>query len=151
MGIIYKIMNFQRVLNNLNETRRELANVQSEYDDYKLSKDVECNDLSDRVFELLNENSQLKNLKFSTEELRKEIKSLKCSKGGFTKKINILNKTNNELKNQIKDLEFKLKESMTDKFLRRELKPVKAKPQKIRPVKVIKPAVARYMADKHDY
>lgn len=54
-------------------------------------------------------------------KLEKEVNSLKKSKGGFKKEIN-------KQRKKVEELEIKLKESMTDKYLVHKLPPVKAKP-----------------------
>lgn len=48
-------------------------------------------------------------LKVMIEELKEENQKLLCAKGGYTKEIN-------KLKKQVEELDFKLKESMTDKY-----------------------------------
>lgn len=54
---------------------------------------------------------------------RKEIISLKTSKGGFTKKINQLTNELTDKDKEIEQLKTKLAESMTDKYAVQKLKP----------------------------
>lgn len=53
-------------------------------------------------------------------DLKNEIVGLKKAKGGFKKEIN-------KQKEKVEELEFKLKESMTDKYLVKKLPPAKVK------------------------
>ena len=55
---------------------------------------------------------------YKIEDMKKEIKQLKGGKGGFTREIN-------KLKKEKEELEKKLAESMTDKYLVKKIRPGK--------------------------
>lgn len=55
---------------------------------------------------------------YKMEDMKKEIKQLKGGKGGFTREIN-------KLKKEKEELEKKLAESMTDKYLVKKIRPGK--------------------------
>lgn len=76
------------------------------------------------------------NYKKIVEELNAEIKALKGSKGGFTKEINKLKSQCEKLELENAELEKKLKESMTDKYLVRKVKSTKPVKQEMRAKKV---------------
>ena len=70
--------------------------------DYKVS----CEEYNKLLDEAENEKFQLKD---EISQLKEENKKLLGAKGGYTKEIN-------KLKKQVEELDFKLKESMTDKY-----------------------------------
>lgn len=55
---------------------------------------------------------------YKMEDMKKEIKQLKGSRGGFTRQVNKLRKENEDLKNKLAD-------SMTDKYLIKKIRPGK--------------------------
>lgn len=94
----------------------------------KILKNKTYQGMVDEINDLLNENNKLNDekeiylkdlceyedkihkLNLIVEELKEEKNKLICAKGGYTKEIN-------KLKKQVEELDFKLKESMTDKYL----------------------------------
>lgn len=87
--------------------------------------------------------------------LKKKVKEIQGAKGGLTKEINKLKteiqvlsevseQEKNDLKSQINKLKKELKDSMTDKYLVRKIPAGRPrKTEKIKPVKVVKPQVAK--------
>lgn len=146
MKVFYK-KDFQRVLKKNEEIERE-------YENYKLSKQIECDDLSNKCFELMTENSKFKNvnaeiinentkIKNIKLELEKENKSLKCSKGGFTKKINELSSENLELKDKVKKLEDEIKDLKSNRYILKKIPSGKTPVQKIKAIRPINSQVSK--------
>lgn len=85
------------------------------------------------------------------DKLRIELKKAKCSRGGFTKKINDLSKENNELREKEKKLNNEIADLKSNRYLVKKIKSSKVPTQKINAIRTIKPSVLKYMAEKHDY
>lgn len=64
----------------------------------------------------------IEDMHFKMEDYKKQIKSLKNAKGGYASKSSKLKKEKEALENKIAELEEKLAESMTDKYLVRKIK-----------------------------
>ena len=64
----------------------------------------------------------IEDMHFKMEDYKKQIKSLKNAKGGYASKSSKLKKEKEELERQIAELNEKLAESMTDKYLVRKIK-----------------------------
>lgn len=64
----------------------------------------------------------IEEMHFKIEDYKKQIKSLKNAKGGYASKSSKLKKEKEELEKQIAELNEKLAESMTDKYLVRKIK-----------------------------
>lgn len=97
-------------------------------DNYKAickEQETKIGEFKTKIASCKNKNMQLEN---ENRQLKEENKQLLGAKGGYTKEIN-------KLKNQVEELDFKLKESMTDKYLVRKIpsgrKP-KSQPMKIK-------------------
>jgi len=103
MKIFYK-KDFQRVL-------KEKEELQNEFDDYKNKKESDIAVLDDRCFELLEENSKLKDLKLNlestTREYENEVISLKIS----IEESNAVLKENEKEKNKLEKKIAKLEEN----------------------------------------
>lgn len=63
---------------------------------------------------LIEDEDTIQRLKVMIEELKEENKKLLGAKGGYTKEIN-------KLKKQVEELDFKLKESMTGKYVLKKI------------------------------
>ena len=74
-------------------------------------QETKIGELNTKIASSKNKNMQLED---ENRQLKEENKKLLGAKGGYTKEIN-------KLKNQIEELDFKLKESMTDKYLVKKL------------------------------
>ena len=97
-------------------------------DNYKAiceEQETKIGEFKTKIASCKNKNMQLEN---ENRQLKEENKQLLGAKGGYTKEIN-------KLKKQVEELDFKLKESMTDKYLVRKIpsgrKP-KSQPMKIK-------------------
>lgn len=110
MKIFYK-KDYFRVLGELEKAKGclEEEKEQREYIIEKLNEEESAHVKCLRTIE---------DMHFKMQDLKKEIKQLKGARGGFTKEIN-------KLKNKIEELEKKLAESMTDKYLVRKIRPGK--------------------------
>lgn len=144
MNFIYKIKNFQRVM-------EERDRLKENFKKYKTETDVQISKLSEERFNQLQEISSLKDSLSSQNELEKELKQAYVAKGGLIKENNKLVKKINESNTKIKLLEEQLSEYKDKKWLVRELTPEKARTQKIQPVRTVRKSVTKYMAEKHDY
>lgn len=101
-----------------NETLKTRDEINNKFiEEYKiLSENYKANceiyetkigEFKTKIASCKNKNMQLEN---ENRQLKEENKQLLGAKGGYTKEIN-------KLKNQVEELDFKLKESMTDKYL----------------------------------
>ena len=110
MKIFYK-KDYFRVLDELNSIKGELKEEQEqkEFVIDKLKQEERANQTCLKTIE---------DMHYKMQDLKKKIKQLKGARGGFTKEIN-------KLKNQKEELEKKLAESMTNKYLVRKIKPGK--------------------------
>ncbi len=81
-------------------------------------QDTKIGELNTKIASSKNKNMQLEE---ENKQLKEENKKIKGAKGGFVKEIN-------KLKRQIEELEEKLKDSMTDKYLIKKL-PAGRKPK----------------------
>lgn len=144
MNFIYKIKNFQRVM-------EERDRLKKNFEKYKTETDVQISKLSEERFNQLREISSLKDSLSSQKELEKELKKVYGAKGGLIKENNKLVKKINESNTKIKLLEEQLSEYKDKKWLVRELTPEKARTQKIQPARIVRKSVTKYMAEKHDY
>lgn len=142
MNFIYKIKNFQRVM-------EERDKVIDEFTDYKTKTDKLIEALAEDKFKQLQEISSLKDMLIDKKDL--EIKKINGAKGGLQKENNKLSNELEESKKVQKSLEEQLADYKNNKWLVRELTPEKARTQKIKPVKPVKSSVTKYMAEKHDY
>lgn len=144
MNFIYKIKNFQRVM-------EERDRLKKNFEKYKTETDIQISKLSEERFNQLREISSLKDSLSSQKELEKELKQAYGAKGSLIRENNKLVKKINESNTKIKLLEEQLSEYKDKKWLVRELTPEKARPQKIQPVRTVRKSVTKYMAEKHDY
>lgn len=144
MNFIYKIKNFQRVMDERNK-------LKDEFDKYKDDTNKQISNISEERFKQLQEISDLKDLLNSQKNFEKELKQAYGSKGALTKEKNKLSKKLDESNIKIKSLEEQLSKYKNEKWLVRELTPEKARTQKIQPVRPTRKSVIKYMADKHDY
>lgn len=142
MAFIYKIKNFQRVVDDRDK-------VIDEFTDYKTKTDKLIEALAEDRFKQLQEISSLKDMLIDKKDL--EIKKINGAKGGLQKENNKLSNELEESKKVQKSLEEQLADYKNKKWLVRELTPEKARTQKIKPVKTVKSSVTKYMAEKHDY
>ncbi len=142
MDFIYKIKNFQRVVDDRDK-------VIDEFTDYKTKTDKLIEALAEDRFKQLQEISSLKDMLIDKKDL--EIKKINGAKGGLQKENNKLSNELEESKKVQKSLEEQLADYKNNKWLVRELTPEKARTQKIKPVKTVKSSVTKYMAEKHDY
>ena len=142
MDFIYKIKNFQRVVDDRDK-------VIDEFTDYKTKTDKLIEALAEDRFKQLQEISSLKDMLIDKKDL--EIKKINGAKGGLQKENNKLSNELEESKKVQKSLEKQLADYKNNKWLVRELTPEKARTQKIKPVKLVKRSVTKYMAEKHDY
>lgn len=142
MDFIYKIKNFQRVVDDRDK-------VIDEFTDYKTKTDKLIEALAEDKFKQLQEISSLKDMLIDKKDL--EIKKINGAKGGLQKENNKLSNELEESKKVQKSLEEQLADYKNNKWLVRELTPEKARTQKIKPVKTVKSSVTKYMAEKHDY
>ena len=142
MAFIYKIKNFQRVVDDRDK-------VIDEFTDYKTKTDKLIEALAEDRFKQLQEISSLKDMLIDKKDL--EIKKINGAKGGLQKENNKLSNELEESKKVQKSLEEQLADYKNNKWLVRELTPEKARTQKIKPVKTVKSSVTKYMAEKHDY
>lgn len=142
MDFIYKIKNFQRVVDDRDK-------VIDEFTDYKTKTDKLIEALAEDRFKQLQEISSLKDMLIDKKDL--EIKKINGAKGGLQKENNKLSNELEESKKVQKSLEEQLADYKNKKWLVRELTPEKARTQKIKPVKTVKSSVTKYMAEKHDY
>lgn len=142
MNFIYKIKNFQRVVDDRDK-------VIDEFTDYKTKTDKLIEALAEDRFKQLQEISSLKDMLIDKKDL--EIKKINGAKGGLQKENNKLSNELEESKKVQKSLEEQLADYKNNKWLVRELTPEKARTQKIKPVKTVKRSVTKYMAEKHDY
>lgn len=142
MNFIYKIKNFQRVVDDRDK-------VIDEFTDYKTKTDKLIEALAEDKFKQLQEISSLKDMLIDKKDL--EIKKINGAKGGLQKENNKLSNELEESKKVQKSLEEQLADYKNNKWLVRELTPEKARTQKIKPVKPVKRSVTKYMAEKHDY
>lgn len=127
----------------LNGKIREL-NKQIEVGEYQYQELVEeKEDLMDKVdkltFDFERGSELVDELRDKISASRKEIISLKTSKGGFTKKINQLTNELQVKDKEIEELKQKLAESMTDKYAVKKIKsgrrPNTLKRSSARPIK----------------
>lgn len=144
MNFIYKIKNFQRVMEEKNK-------LKTEFENYKKRTDEQLSNLSEERFEQLKEISNLKESLASSVSDKKKLKEISGAKGGLKKQNNKLLKKINSLEAKIKIQDKQLSEYKDKKWLVRELTPEKARSQKIKPVKPMKSSVIKYMAEKHNY
>jgi chromosome segregation ATPase len=144
MNFIYKIKNFQRVM-------EERDRLKKNFEKYKNETDVQISKLSEERFNQLQEISSLKYSLSSQKKLEKELKQAYGAKGGLIRENNKLVKKINESNAKIKLLEEQLSEYKDKKWLVRELTPEKARTQKIQPARIVRKSVTKYMAEKHDY
>ena len=88
-------------------------------------KDIKIEELKDKVNSYLEIAELEKSCKFEVEEkleeLAKKYKKISGSKGGNAKEINKLRLENSDLKAEIKNLQNKLKDLMSDRYLRVKL------------------------------
>lgn len=110
MKIFYK-KDYFRVLDELNKIKGELEEEQEqkEFVIDKLKEEERANQACLKTIE---------DMYYKIKELRDELRKVKNGRGGYTKEINKLKKANAEL-------EQKLADSMTDKYLVKKLKPGK--------------------------
>ena len=128
MNFIYKIKNFQRVVDDRDK-------VIDEFTDYKTKTDKLIEALAEDRFKQLQEISSLKDMLIDKKDL--EIKKINGAKGGLQKENNKLSNELEESKKVQKSLEEQLADYKNNKWLVRELTPEKARTQKIKPVKPI--------------
>lgn len=117
---------FQRVLE---DNKKELK---KEFEQYKEDSEKVINSLERKSFDLLQENSKLKDSKLKQElSLKEEVKNLKLkidaikddlvkankSKGGLTKENNKLKKQVEECTKEINDLKAKINDLQSDRYL----------------------------------
>lgn len=100
MKLFYK-KDYLRVKEELEELTLHMAEAMS---------DIETQKESIGIYE-----ETVETMHYKMEDMKKEIKQLKGGKGGFTREIN-------KLKKEKEELEKKLAESMTDKYLVRKIK-----------------------------
>lgn len=74
------------------------------------------NDIDRQQIIAYNDSREIQKLNVLVKQLKKEKHKLQGAKGGYVKEIN-------KLKKQVEELDFKLKESMTDKYLVKKIKP----------------------------
>lgn len=96
------------------------------------------------TFDLEKSISLRSELEFKLLEKNSELKKTQGSKGGLVKQINLLNKNLEMKENKIKELECKLEESLTDKYIVKKIRPSKPIHQKIKPIRQMKSSVQRY-------
>lgn len=128
MNFLYKIRNFQRVLEERNEAKKELA-------EYKIAATNNINALEEKAFDLLEENSKLKDSKLKIdvvhEQLKEDLKSSKLetaavkeeldkvnkANGGYKTSNNEYKKKNAELKKQIEVLNKQISDLKSNRYL----------------------------------
>lgn len=158
MKIFYK-KDFQRVLGEKKE-------LEKEFEQYKIDAANNISALEEKAFELLKENSKLKDSSLKQENvLSDEINTLKLklglvkdklkkantSKGGFTKQFNKLKKLVKQYEKEISDLNAKIKDLESDRYLRVPLPPDKTKSTiKTKIAPPMKPSVRRFMKANFD-
>lgn len=110
MKIFYK-KDYFRVLDELNKIKGELEEEQEqkEFVIDKLKEEERANQACLKTIE---------DMHYKIKELRDELRKVKNGRGGYTKEINKLKKANAEL-------EQKLADSMTDKYLVKKIRPGK--------------------------
>lgn len=158
MKIFYK-KDFQRVL-------EEKRNLKEEFEQYQENSQKVISSLEEKAFDLLQENSKLKDSSLKQENvLSDEINTLKLelglvkdklkkantSKGGFTKQFNKLKKLVKQYEKEISDLNAKIKDLESDRYLRVPLPPDKTKSTiKTKIAPPMRPSVRRFMKANFD-
>ena len=116
-------LNTRDALNN--KFIEEYKQLSDNYKEICETQETKIGEFKTKIASCKNKNMQLEN---ENRQLKEENKQLLGAKGGYTKEIN-------KLKKQVEELDFKLKESMTDKYLVRKIpsgrKP-KSQPMKIK-------------------
>lgn len=97
---------YQRMVDTYNGLLKEKEQVERDYT-------ISCEEYNKLLDEAESEQRELMQEIFILKEEKKKILG---AKGGYVKEIN-------KLKKQVEELEFKLKESMTDKYLVKKIKP----------------------------
>lgn len=158
MKIFYK-KDFQRVLGEKKE-------LEKEFEQFKIDAANNISALEEKAFELLKENSKLKDsslkqenvlndgintLKLELGLVKDKLKRANTSKGGFTKEINKLKKLVEQYEKEISDLEAKIKDLESDRYLRVPLPPDKTKSTiKTKIAPPMKASVRRFMKANFD-
>lgn len=109
MKIFYK-KDFQRVLEEKN-------NLKKEYEDYKSTRENAINELNNKSYELLIENSKLKTLKLDVDKVKEELRKVNGAKGGLVKENNKLKNIIKDKDNEIADLKAKISDLQSDRYL----------------------------------
>jgi hypothetical protein len=152
MNFLYKIRNFQRVLD-------EKTDIEKQYKNYKKKSEGKIAALENKNQEQLKEISKQKNintkqleeiskLKIENEDLADKLAKANTSKGGLTKENNKLKKQNEELNLKLKEQEIEL----SKRFIVKTVKPGRT-PNTIK-TKISKPMsnnVRNYMKKEFDY
>lgn len=119
MKIFYK-KDFQRVL-------KELEKVSTEYDNYIMESIDKMNTLKSKNYELLEENSELLELRTNLSDKKDQLRKLNGKKGGFIKEINKLKKELEERNNEITNLRAEISDLRSDRYLIRQIPSDKSK------------------------
>ena len=122
MKIFYK-RDYNRVLDELGELKNKNELTQKELKEIKCKFKCALKEISEQNEKL----TYFEMVEKDRNALIEKVKSLNASHGGFTKQINKLKAELEELKKQNEDLENKLKESMTDKYLVKKIQADKHK------------------------
>ena len=109
MKIFYK-KDFQRVL-------EEKINLKKEYEDYKERTKETIKGIESRAFNLLSENSKLKDLKLDVDKVKEELRKVNGAKGGLVKENNKLKSIIENKDNEIADLKAKISDLQSDRYL----------------------------------
>lgn len=96
---------------DLNEVRRKNGRLRDEKNSLLEERETKIGEFKTKIASCKNKNMQLEE---ENRQLKEENKKLLGAKGGYVKEIN-------KLKKIIEELEEKLKESMTDKYLVKKL------------------------------
>ena len=106
MKIFYK-KDYQRAMVELEKMKNRVRELEKEYKKQEINFNITKKD-----FELMQKENE--SLNSSLENLEIKLKSVCSAKGGLTKQVNSLTKENQDLKQ-------KLKEAMSDKYLKKTI------------------------------
>ena len=123
-GLIEKVEKLTEENKSLKGTIKDINETSKNRHNEIIKQNEKIGEFKTKIASCKNKNMQLEE---ENRQLKEENKKLLGSKGGYTKEIN-------KLKKQVEELEFKLKESMTDKYLIRKI-PTGRKP-KIQTMKI---------------
>lgn len=109
MKIFYK-KDFQRVL-------EEAIKLAKEFENYKTTSENAIEKLNNKSYELLTENSKLKDLKLDVDKVKKELRKVNGAKGGLVKENNKLKNIIEELEKEKTDLKAQINDLKSDRYL----------------------------------